>query len=270
MLIPWLLKYDGYPPGVVVALLLHGLLLYIFLPKQFEPADQVQIQPAAFVVASAVQQSPQRMRRIEQQRQQQQAAERERQRRLDEQRQRDAAAAEVERKRVAEAQAREEERKRAEEREREQQRIERERLAQEQERERQRIERERVAQEQAAAEAARRAAEAAANAQALSVEQQMVSQYVAIITDLVSGAWNRPPSARNGMVARVQIRLTPTGEIISRDIVRSSGDDAFDRSVLQALDRVGNFSELKDMPTAIFERNFRNFQLEFRPEDLLR
>jgi colicin import membrane protein len=269
MLIPWLLKYDGYPPGVVVALLLHGLLLYIFMPKQFDPADQVRIEPASIVVASA-QQSPQRMRRLQQQTQRQQAeAEQERQRQREEQRKRDEAAA-AERQRAEEVERRETERRRvAEEQEKERQREaeERQRVAQEQERER---ERQRQLQEQAAADAARRAQEQQNNAEAQSVEEQLVAQYVGIIKDLVSGAWSRPPSARNGMLAVVQLRLTPTGEIISSAIVQSSGDGAFDRSVLQAVDRVGNFSELQEMPTPIFERYFRNFNLEFRPEDLLR
>jgi len=274
MLIPWLLKYDGYPPGVVVALLLHGILMYIFLPKQFDPATQVRIEPASFAVASATQQSPQRMRRLQQETQRQAAqAEREKQRARDEQRKRDEAAA-AERQRVAEQQRQREadqERQRVAEQQR-QQAAEQERKRQaDLERERQReVERQRQLREQAAADTARQAQEQANNARALSVEQQMVAQYGNIIKELVSGAWSRPPSARNGMLAIVQLRLTPTGEIISSTIVQSSGDQPFDRSVLQAVDRVGSFSELQDMPTPIFERYFRNFNLEFRPEDLLR
>ncbi|HEY0960983.1 MAG TPA: energy transducer TonB [Pseudomonadales bacterium] len=281
MWITWLLKYDGYPPGVVVALLLHGILMWIFLPKDFDPADQVSIEPASFVVASAVTQSPQRLRRIEQantQRRNEEAA-RERQRQQERERQQQAAAeqqrqaeaqrqqqAEAERQRQAEAQRQQQaeaERQQQAERERQQQaEAERQRQA---EAERQRQE---TAQREAAEASARAAAEAAA--QQMSAENQMVAQYMAIIRDLVSAAWSRPPSARNGMVATVQLRLTPTGEIIDRQIVRPSGDPTFDRSVLQAIDRVGAFSELQDMPTPIFERNFRAINLEFSPEDLLR
>lgn len=274
MWISWLLKYDGYPPGVVVALLLHGILMYIFLPKEFDPANQVNIEPASFVVASAVTQSPQKLRRIEQlntqrrneetQRERQRQAEAERQRQAEAERQRQAEAdrqrqAEAERQRVAEAN-----RQREAEQERQRQaEAERQRQA---DAERQRQE---TAQREAAAAAARAAADAAAQEQ-LSVENQMVAQYITIIRDLVSAAWSRPPDARNGMKAIVQLRLTPTGEIISSDIVSSSGSLTFDRSVLQAIDRVGSFSELKDMPTPIFERNFRAINLEFSPEDLLR
>ncbi|MGP1609980.1 MAG: energy transducer TonB [Burkholderiales bacterium] len=271
MWISWLLKYDGYPPGVVVALLLHGLLLYIFLPKDFDPANQVRVEPASFVVASAVKQSPQQRRRIEQAQTQQRNAEAERQRQA-QQRQREAAA-EQQRQADAEKQKRDEaERQRVAEANRQQQvQEERERQA---EAERQRAaeaERQRQLTAQREAEAAAAAAQNAANQQQQSAEADMVSQYVGIIRNLISGAWNRPPSARNGMLATVQLRLTPTGEIVSRDIVQSSGNADFDRSVLQAVDRVGSFDELKGMPTAVFERNFRRpINLEFTPEDLLR
>jgi colicin import membrane protein len=91
-----------------------------------------------------------------------------------------------------------------------------------------------------------------------------------LIQDLVSRNWTRTPDARNGMTAVVELRLTPTGEVISRSIIQSSGSAAFDSSVLAAVDRVGSFSELQDMPPAIFERYFRTSNLVFSPEDLLR
>lgn len=274
MWISWLLKYDGYPPGVVVALLLHGLLLYIFLPKDFDPANQVRIEPASYVVASAVTQSPQRRRtqqlntqRQNEEAERQRAAERRRQQEAEQQRQAEAQRqrqAEAERQRQAEAQR---QRQAEADRQREQEQ-ERQRQA-ELERQRQAQERERQAAAQREAEAAA-ASQAAANAAAQSVEDQLISQYVALIRDLISSFWNRSPDTRNGMLAIVKMRLTPTGEIISRDIVQSSGNANFDRSVLQAVDRVGSFPELKDMPTPIFERNFRELTLEFTPEDLLR
>lgn len=280
MWINWLLKYDGYPPGVVVALLLHGLLMWIFLPKEFDATNQVRIEPASYVVASAVAQSPQKLRRIEQlntQRRNEEAS-RERQRQAEAARQRQA---EADRQRQAEVQRQQAEAAQQRQAEAERQRVAEENRKREAEQERQRqaeaerqrqAEAERQRQETAqreAADAAARAA-AAASAQQMSAENQMVAQYLALIRDLVSGAWSRPPDARNGMVAIVQLRLTPTGEIINSEIVKSSGSPTFDRSVLQAIDRVGSFSELRDMPTAVFERNFRSINLEFSPEDLLR
>jgi colicin import membrane protein len=93
---------------------------------------------------------------------------------------------------------------------------------------------------------------------------------MAIIQNLIQRHWIIPPSARNGMTAIVELRMVPTGEIVDYRLVQSSGDAAFDRSALAAVERVDSFPELRDMPTAIFERNFRTFSLVFRPEDLLR
>ncbi len=271
MLIPWLLKGDGYPPGVVVALLLHGFLLYVFMPKDFDPADRVTIQPMSYVVASMATQSPQKLRRLEQQNTQQRNAEaREQQRRADQQRQ------EQERQRVADQQRAEEQQRVADrQRREEQQRVAEQQRREEEQRvaeQRRQAEQQRVADQQAAEEAARiSAAREAQNAQQLSAEDQLVSQYVGIIHDLISGAWRIPPAARNGMLAIVDLRLTPTGDIISRTISQSSGNADFDRSVLEAVDRVGSFPELKDMPSGLFDRQFRaGIDLEFSPEDLLR
>jgi colicin import membrane protein len=281
MLISWLLKFEGYPPGVVVALLVHGILLYVILPNKFDPADMVTIQPASYAVASTVKQSPQQLRRIQRltsqrqneeadrQRQRQAAAERERQASAERERQ-----AEAERQKQAQAQRQREadaERQRvAEENERREAEQERQRQA-DAERERQaEAQRQQQVAQQREAEAAAAAAANAAAQQQQSVENQIVGQYMGLIQDLVSRSWTRPPGARNGMTAVVELRLTPTGEVVDRRIIQSSGNAAFDSSVLAAVDRVGTFSELQDMPPSVFERYFRVFNLVFSPEDLLR
>jgi len=90
----------------------------------------------------------------------------------------------------------------------------------------------------------------------------------AIIRQAVVGRWARPPSARNGMVAVLEIALVPTGDVVGVSVLTSSGDNAFDRSALNAVERVGRFPEVKQLDRALFERDFRRFQLIFRPDDL--
>jgi len=90
----------------------------------------------------------------------------------------------------------------------------------------------------------------------------------AIIQQAVVGRWARPPSARNGMVAVLEIALVPTGDVVGVSVLTSSGDNAFDRSALNAVERVGRFPEVKQLDRALFERDFRRFQLIFRPDDL--
>jgi len=269
-----LLKFEGYPPAVIASLFLHGCLLLFILGKSVDASDFVSIEDPVIVTATAIDVNPQRLRRIERiereqaqaaaVRRREQAALKERQ----EREQRENAAREAREREQQEARAREEaERRRQEELAREQARedAERERLA-EQARAREaeqarRQEAERQAREQAAREA---------EASQIASENLLVAEYSAKIRQIITQSWLIPPSARNGMSALVRLQLVPTGEVVGVTVVQGSGNAAFDQSVIQAVERAERFYELQDLDTAVFERNFRTFDLLFRPEDLLR
>ena len=78
--------------------------------------------------------------------------------------------------------------------------------------------------------------------------------------------WSRPPSARNGMEALLKVFLVPTGEVVNVTVVKSSGNGAFDRSAVLAVQKVQRFQVPNN--SRQFERNFREFAVLFRPEDL--
>ena len=80
--------------------------------------------------------------------------------------------------------------------------------------------------------------------------------------------WSRPPSARNGMQARLLVELIPTGAVVGVTVVESSGNDAFDRSAEAAVRKARAFDVPREAD--LFERHFRRFSLLFKPEDLLR
>ncbi len=90
----------------------------------------------------------------------------------------------------------------------------------------------------------------------------------AIIQQAVISRWTRPPSARNGMQAVLEIALVPTGDVAGVSVLQTSGNNAFDRSAINAVERAGRFPEVQQLEPAVFEREFRRFQLIFRPEDL--
>lgn len=119
----------------------------------------------------------------------------------------------------------------------------------------------------ARAELARSVAEEAAE-QATATAGEMVASYTALIQQTVINYWSRPPSARNGMEALLAIQLVPTGEVVSVTVLKSSGNTAFDRSAINAVEKAGSFPELKNLPPREFEDSFRRFRLLFRPEDL--
>jgi len=269
-----LLKFEGYPPAVIASLFLHGCLLLFILGKSVDASDFVSIEDPVIVTATAIDVNPQRLRRIERiEREQAQAAAARRReeaalKERQEREQRENAAREAREREQQEARVREEaERRRQEELAREQARedAERERLA-EQARAREaeqarRQEAERQAREQAAREA---------EASQIASENLLVAEYSAKIRQIITQSWLIPPSARNGMSALVRLQLVPTGEVVGVTVVQGSGNAAFDQSVIQAVERAERFYELQDLDTAVFERNFRTFDLLFRPEDLLR
>ena len=99
-------------------------------------------------------------------------------------------------------------------------------------------------------------------------EPSMRDVVAATIRATVINRWTRPPSARNGMVAVLSIQLVPTGEVVGVSVLQSSGNDAFDRSAMTAVERSARFPEVAKLDNALFEANCRRFQLIFKPEDL--
>ena len=115
---------------------------------------------------------------------------------------------------------------------------------------------------------ARAELEDAVAAEETATAQEMAASYAALIQSTVINYWSRPPSARNGMEALLSIQLVPTGEVVSVQVLRSSGNSAFDRSAVHAVEKAGAFPELQQLPGREFEKTFRRFRLLFRPEDL--
>ncbi len=273
--------YNGYPLSVVVAVTFHSAILALLLFLQSSrSADVMELVQPTVVKALLVQENPQvaneRVRLERQQQQQQQRA------REQEQAQR---AAEDERQRQEQAQA--EERARAEEQRKARelaslrQRQEKERLdaeqlqrdeetrAEEQRRQRELAEAQRQREVRDRERQREREAADAAAAELASSEFEMVQSGTALIQQLVQVSWSRPPSARNGMRAILQMRLLPTGELVDVSVTQSSGDPAFDRSAENAVYGAAPFRELQALPINVFNENFRSLSLIFEPEDLL-
>ena len=273
-----LLKFEGYPPAVLIAALLHGFLLYIILDNPLIRNDLVNLEEPIYVNATTTEQNPQRLRRIQElelQRNREIEAQRQREREAAAQRTREEQARQQQtQQEAARAEQARQERELAQRRQQETEQQAQRQAADQRRQEQERLDRQSQQQLAREQELARQAElqqqQAVAAAQQSAADARAVDTYVAIIYNAVSSNWVIPPSARNGMTAVLAIRLVPTGELISVDIIRSSGDAAFDRSVEQAVRRAGRFPELREMSTTLFESSFRNLTLTFRPEDLLR
>ena len=268
--------YNGYPLSVVVAVTFHSVILALLLYLQSSRSSEaLQLVQPTVVKALLIQENPQvanERKRLERRQQQQRVQEREvAQQAVDaEQLRKEQADARAEEQRVARDLASLRQRQEQEKLDTEQ--LVRERKEQEEIEEERRRLRE-LAEEQRKIEVRDRqrqqeSADAAA-AELATSEFEMVQSGTAIIQQAVQSVWSRPPSARNGMRAILQIRMLPTGELIDALISESSGDPAFDRSAENAVYSAAPFRELQALPINVFNANFRSLSLIFQPEDLL-
>ena len=93
-----------------------------------------------------------------------------------------------------------------------------------------------------------------------------LAQYIPIITQKVGRNWNQPTNLQRGITARVTVKLTANGEVVSAQLTRSSGDTVFDRSVVNAVYKA---SPLPIPRERGINEKFRELNLNFNPEDLI-
>ena len=116
--------------------------------------------------------------------------------------------------------------------------------------------------EQLAQEEKQRAAEKA-RAEEVARLQSEIDRHKGLIRTIVQQNWVRPAGWTSSMECVVRVRLSPTGEVISATIVRSSGNALFDRSVENAVYKSSPLPMPKDK--GLIE-SVRDLELRFRPE----
>ena len=99
-------------------------------------------------------------------------------------------------------------------------------------------------------------------AQRHSAMQSMINEYGQYIKERVQRSWIRPPGSSSTLSCTVEVRLIPSGEVIDAQIVRSSGNAAFDRSVESAVFKA---SPLPVPPDPEVMEQFRSLRFEFKP-----
>jgi len=92
--------------------------------------------------------------------------------------------------------------------------------------------------------------------------QGVVAEYIGYIQERIQRSWLRPPGSAEGLSCVVQVSLIPGGEVARVQIVQSSGDPVFDRSVETAVYKA---SPLPLPPDAALFKNFRDLRLIFKP-----
>lgn len=260
-------KQPGYVTAVFCSLSLHGLLLALVIFGWTPQFKETKIRPR-YIEATLLQVEAPKLptaRKAEPKPQQKPAEVKPAQQKPAEQKA-------VEQKRIEE---KKQEQKRREEVVRTERLVkekkQREELAKKEKEKQERLRKEADARRRVQEEADKRDKEREdALAQALN-DEQAIGTYSAYIANLIASNWSRPPSARLDMEVTLSIQMMPTGRVVSVAIVKSSGNEAFDRSAEQAVQRIERFDRLAELSRTqprVFEAEFRRFKLTFRPEDL--
>ncbi|WP_426416552.1 cell envelope integrity protein TolA [Aestuariirhabdus sp. LZHN29] len=263
---------NGYGLPVVLALLLHlvaGSALLVAWPASESPklkpmpthvkASLVELKPKAKPVKKAAKppkkKPPVKKTRVDKKAEQKRKEIALKKKREEDARKKTEAERKARKKREAERVAREK---------REAELLRQQELQQQQERE------EREAREQELASLLESETAFEQEQQQSATDFELAMGYADLIRQQVIPHWSRPPSARNGMVAVLQISLVPTGEVVDVNVVKGSGDKGFDESTVRAVRRAGRFPELQQLEPRVFEKYFRKLRIEFKPEDLIR
>lgn len=96
-------------------------------------------------------------------------------------------------------------------------------------------------------------------------EASETESYISAITAALSQRWIIPATARqkDALSAHVRIRLLPGGEVLDVNLVKSSGDRAFDDSAVNAVKSAGRLP----VPSGdLFNKHFRDITINFHPQ----
>lgn len=94
-------------------------------------------------------------------------------------------------------------------------------------------------------------------------ENAEIKKYENLINGKVSRNWVYLDSYGKGLVCVIQIKLLPSGDVLSANVIQSSGNIAFDRSAEIAAMKASPVPVPKN--TDLFQREFRIVNLKFNP-----
>ena len=86
------------------------------------------------------------------------------------------------------------------------------------------------------------------------------------MTTRITRAWRRPVTFQAGLEVDLNVALAANGEVVEVRVIRSSGEQIFDRSAVSAVQRASPFQEVAQFDALTFENNFRSMTIKFKPE----
>lgn len=98
----------------------------------------------------------------------------------------------------------------------------------------------------------------------LKKKQTLIDKHMNLIEAKVYQKWISPPGDLKGKICELRVRLIPTGEVISIELSKSSGDPVYDKSAINAVKSASPLP-LPPAETGLFDM-FRDLYLPMRAD----
>ena len=99
----------------------------------------------------------------------------------------------------------------------------------------------------------------------LSKEQEQIFFYSQKIINTIENAWMKPRNIPEGLVANLRLHIQSTGRISKVYLIKSSGNIRFDNSALQAVRRVETLNFFNEIPSSLYNKEFKKIAVSFKP-----
>ncbi len=93
--------------------------------------------------------------------------------------------------------------------------------------------------------------------------KEIIKRHVALISNKIEQSWRQPLNVPANLTCRVNIKLHSTGKVISVKVIKSSGNQSFDRSVEIAVRRASPLPVPADVRLV---KEFKEMNLVFEPK----
>jgi len=89
-----------------------------------------------------------------------------------------------------------------------------------------------------------------------------------LLVERISSNWHRPASAKNGMQVTIEIQMARNGAIKQVKVKKGSGDEAFDKSAVKAIQDVKSVPEIAKLSDNVYQAMYVERAVIFTPESL--
>ena len=97
-----------------------------------------------------------------------------------------------------------------------------------------------------------------------SLKKEKFKVTINIIKKKFIDLWDKPFVLNDDIKVSIKIKLAPSGEILSRTLIQSSGDNKFDDSAMKAVGKISFLKEISNLNREDFEKYFREVNLIFK------